>query len=124
MGETRPANESVPPRRSIHLFDLDDTLIRTSARVLVRDEAGNLLHSLSTGEFTGYRAAPGEVLDFAEFSDLGILSRGIVVRYTRAIIDAICAGDGDAAEAAMRKHLTSFMALLKQAIESSRHGGF
>lgn len=42
----------------------------------------------------------------------------------RAIIDAICAGDGDAAEAAMRKHLTSFMSLLKQAIESSRHGGF
>jgi len=42
----------------------------------------------------------------------------------RAIIDAICAGNSDAAEAAMRKHLTSFMALLKQAIESSRHGGF
>lgn len=42
----------------------------------------------------------------------------------RAIVDAICAGDGSAAEAAMRRHLLSFMALLKQAIESSRHGGF
>jgi len=41
-----------------------------------------------------------------------------------AIVDAICAGDGNAAEAAMRKHLTSFMSLLKQAIEASRHGGF
>lgn len=42
----------------------------------------------------------------------------------RAIVDALCAGDGDAAEAAMRKHLTSFMKLLKQAIEATRHGGF
>ena len=41
-----------------------------------------------------------------------------------AIVDAICAGDADAAEAAMRQHLTSFMQLLKQAIDAARHGGF
>ena len=41
-----------------------------------------------------------------------------------AIVDAICAGDADAAEAAMRRHLTSFMQLLQQAIEAARHGGF
>lgn len=41
-----------------------------------------------------------------------------------AIIDAICAGDADAAEAAMRRHLTSFTQLLKQAIEAARYGGF
>ncbi len=41
-----------------------------------------------------------------------------------AIIDAICAGDAEAAEAAMRRHLTSFMQLLKQAIDAARHGGF
>jgi hypothetical protein len=77
------------PRKSIHLFDLDDTLIQTSARVLVRDAAGNLVRALSPAEFTLYRPAPGEILDFREFSDLGILSRGIVVKYTRGIIDSI-----------------------------------
>jgi DNA-binding GntR family transcriptional regulator len=41
----------------------------------------------------------------------------------RAIVDAICEGDGDAAEAAMRRHLTSFTRLLKQAIDAVRHGG-
>ena len=41
-----------------------------------------------------------------------------------AIVDAICSGDGDAAEAAMRRHLSSFMQLLQQAIEAARHGGF
>lgn len=42
----------------------------------------------------------------------------------RAIVKAVCAGDADAAEAAMRRHLTSFSRLLKQAIEAARLGGF
>ncbi len=41
-----------------------------------------------------------------------------------AIIDAICTGDAEAAEVAMRRHLTSFTQLLKQAIEAVRRGGF
>ena len=41
----------------------------------------------------------------------------------RAIVDAICRGDGDAAEAAMRRHLTSFTRLLSKAIAAVRHGG-
>lgn len=62
-------------RKSIHLFDLDDTLIQTDARVMVRDSLGGLLRSLAPAEFTVYQRAPGEVFDFREFSDLGILSR-------------------------------------------------
>lgn len=42
----------------------------------------------------------------------------------RAIVAALCAGDADAAEKAMRKHLSSFTSLLKQAIDASRNGGF
>lgn len=42
----------------------------------------------------------------------------------RAIVAALCANDPDAAEAAMRRHLLSFLSLLKQAIEAARHGGF
>lgn len=86
-----PASVPPAPRKSIHLFDLDDTLIRTEAKVLVRDPQGSLLKALSPADFTGYRASAGETLDFAEFSDPGILSRGVVVRYTRTIIDTILA---------------------------------
>ena len=42
----------------------------------------------------------------------------------RAIVDAVCKGDADAAEAAMRRHLESFTRLLTQAIAASQHGGF
>jgi DNA-binding GntR family transcriptional regulator len=41
----------------------------------------------------------------------------------RAVIDAVCKGDGAAAEAAMRRHMESFTRLLTQAIEAVRHGG-
>jgi DNA-binding GntR family transcriptional regulator len=40
-----------------------------------------------------------------------------------AIVDAICKGDGDAAEAAMRRHLESFTRLLRQAIDAVSQGG-
>jgi len=41
----------------------------------------------------------------------------------RALVDAICKGDGAAAEAAMRRHMESFARLLAQAIDAVRHGG-
>lgn len=42
----------------------------------------------------------------------------------RAIVAAVCAGDEVAAERAMRQHLTSFIGLLRQAIDAAKHGGF
>jgi len=42
----------------------------------------------------------------------------------RRIVDALCAGDRAATEAAMRAHLTSFVKLLKDAIAAARSGGF
>jgi DNA-binding GntR family transcriptional regulator len=41
----------------------------------------------------------------------------------KAIIEAICAGEADTAESAMRRHLCSFTVLLTQAIEAARQGG-
>ena len=42
----------------------------------------------------------------------------------RVIVDAICAGDADAAETAMRRHLLNFKQLLMQAIEDTRRSNF
>ena len=46
------------------------------------------------------------------------------LREHSAIVEAICAGDADGAEAAMRRHLLNFKELLKQAIDAARLGGF
>lgn len=76
-------------RRSLHLFDLDDTLMTTAAKVWVRQEITGYSHALTPAQFTTYSLQEGEVFDFREFSDVGILSRGIVVEYTREIIGQI-----------------------------------
>ena len=81
--------EKAKLRKSIHLFDLDDTLITTEARVWVKHKDGKAKQALTPAEFSLYRTLPGETFDFQEFSDLGILSRGIVVKYTKTIIDTI-----------------------------------
>jgi hypothetical protein len=74
------------PRRSIHLFDLDDTLISSPARIFVRKADGAVVQTLTPAEFTEFKLPQGYTFDFKEFSDVGILSRGIVVHYTRDII--------------------------------------
>lgn len=79
------------PRKSIHLFDLDDTLITTAARVFVVDGRGEVVETLSPEAFTDHRLESGNRYDFREFSDVGILSRGIVVEYTRGIIETLLA---------------------------------
>jgi hypothetical protein len=86
--------ESKSLRKSIHVFDLDDTLMQTDAKVRVRAEGpegslGKDLHVLTPAEFTSYVLRPGESFDFRDFSDVGILSRGIVLKYTRSIIETI-----------------------------------
>ncbi len=75
-------------RKSIHVFDLDDTLIRTEAKIRVRGEEERE-RALTPAEFTTYALLPGEAFDFRDFADVGILARGIVLKYTRAIIDTI-----------------------------------
>jgi hypothetical protein len=88
-GEVSHQGGNPPHRKSIHLFDLDDTLITTSARVFVRDGKEAEILSLTPDEFTSHRLAVGHRYDFREFSDVGILSRGIVVEYTRGIIETL-----------------------------------
>ncbi len=78
-----------PVRKSIHVFDLDDTLIQTDAQVRVRNAKGDPLRALTPAEFTSYALQAGESFDFRDFSDVGILSRGIVLKYTRAIIETL-----------------------------------
>ena len=76
-------------RRSIHVFDLDDTLIQTRAKIGVCDSKGRKIRALTPSEFTTHVLQPGESFDFRDFSDIGILAGGIVLKYTRTIIETL-----------------------------------
>lgn len=50
-----------------YVFDVDDTLVTTDARVIIRDEQDQIVHELTPSEYNEYRRQPGEKLDFSEF---------------------------------------------------------
>lgn len=56
--------------KSIHYFDIDDTLMHTSKapiKVHVRDENGNHVGSLDSAQYNHHKLQPGHSYDFSEF---------------------------------------------------------
>lgn len=50
------------------IFDIDDTLFHTTAKIIIR-KSGKALKKLTSAEFNTYKLSPGESADFSEFSD-------------------------------------------------------
>lgn len=64
----------------IMLFDLDDTLIHTTAEILLFKD-GKFVRKISNTEFNDYVLRPGESFDFAEFDDPKILASSKFTKY-------------------------------------------
>lgn len=64
----------------IMLFDLDDTLIHTTAEILLFKD-GKFIRKISNTEFNDYVLKPGESFDFAEFDDPKILASSKFTKY-------------------------------------------
>jgi hypothetical protein len=62
------------------LFDLDDTLIHTTAEILLFKD-GKFIRKISNTEFNDYVLKPGESFDFAEFDDPKILASSKFTKY-------------------------------------------
>lgn len=58
--------EDSPPDAALTIWDIDDTLFRTAARVIVNGPDGET-KELSTSEYNAYKPKPGETLDFSQF---------------------------------------------------------
>ena len=52
---------------TLNIFDIDDTLFRTAANVMVVGPSG--IKTLTASEFNSYRLAEGERYDFGQFQD-------------------------------------------------------
>jgi len=57
---------------TITFIDIDETLFFTKAKIIIKDENGNILRKLTNQEYNAYIASPGEVFDFSEFVDTDI----------------------------------------------------
>jgi hypothetical protein len=56
------------PDAALTIWDIDDTLFKTAARVLVKSEDGSE-KELTSAEFNNYQLGPGECFDFSQFDD-------------------------------------------------------
>jgi len=59
-------------RKSIILFDLDDTLVKSSAKIKVTNNKGESFE-ITPEEFTHFKKRPNQKLDMSQFKDFEIL---------------------------------------------------
>lgn len=64
----------------IILFDIDDTLIRTTAQIRILKN-GKIIKKISNAEYNEYKLGPGEEFDYTEFDDPNILDNEEFTKY-------------------------------------------
>ena len=64
----------------IILFDLDDTIINTSAEIMIMKD-DKLVRRISNSEFNNYTLKAGETFNFGEFDDPNILAKESFTKY-------------------------------------------
>ena len=60
------ANEFTPGTQDLIIFDIDDTLMHTTAKIKVVKD-GQVIRDLTNQDFNNYQLQPGEEFDFGEF---------------------------------------------------------
>jgi hypothetical protein len=76
-------------RQSITFVDIDETLFRTFAKILVRKD-GKIVRKLDNQEFNTYELKDGEEFDFREFKSASIFKKtSIPIKKTISILQKI-----------------------------------
>lgn len=70
----------------ISIFDLDDCLVVTKAKIKVYDPADNMVYELTPAEFNKYEKRSHHHLDFSEFDDHEILMNGRPIKWVLNIL--------------------------------------
>ena len=69
-------------KEKIFIFDLDDTLVITDAKIQVCDKGGKTCFSLTPEEFNSYQHDPKHILNFDDFKSLEIMKAGrLITKY-------------------------------------------
>lgn len=63
----------------ILIFDLDDTIVVSSAKIIVYDKSKGEKYELTPEEFNDYEKNPNHVLDFDQFKSLEIMKAGKMI---------------------------------------------
>lgn len=79
--KSRPFSET-----AITIFDLDDTLVITSAKIRVCNIVTGDCHELTPEEFNEYERHPDHQLDFDDFKSIEVMKAGQLIHYYLKIL--------------------------------------
>jgi hypothetical protein len=71
---------------SITIFDIDDTLTVSNAKIRVHDPETGKTYELTPKEFNEYQKDPNHVLDFSDFRNPDILKAGRIIDWVMNIL--------------------------------------
>lgn len=74
------------PGDSINVFDIDDTLVVTKAKIKVIDPINKTEFSLTPAEYNEYQRLPHHKLDFSDFDDVELLKNGQLIEWVVDIL--------------------------------------
>lgn len=78
-------SQNINVSKGINVFDVDDTLVVTRARIHITDANGKSF-SITPQEYTTFKVKHGQTLDFKEFKDPEILMAGNLINWTFEIL--------------------------------------
>ena len=80
-------NEAKPYKLGkIMVFDLDDTLVITQAKIRVCDKLTGKCFELTPEEFNEYEKNPNHILDFSDFKSIEVMKAGKLIMYYLKIL--------------------------------------
>jgi hypothetical protein len=74
------------PGDAINIFDIDDTLVVTAAKIRVYDPTSGEEHAMTPSEYNEYEHMPHHELDFTDFDDMQILKDGQLIEWVMNIL--------------------------------------
>jgi len=73
---------------TLHVFDVDDTLVHSNAKVHVKNANGHTVEKLSTSEYNNHKLPPGHHYDYHEFRSAKVFSHSHPIKKMIRTINA------------------------------------
>lgn len=71
----KPFSEFISESSTLHVFDVDDTLVHSNAKVHVKDQHGRTVQKLTTSQYNSHKLPAGHHYDYHEFKSSKVFSR-------------------------------------------------
>jgi len=81
-------NEFITESSTLHVFDVDDTLVHSNAKVHVKNSDGKTVQKLNTSEYNHHKLSAGHHYDYHEFNSADVFKKSRPIKKMIRTINA------------------------------------